>query len=91
MVMHGPGDDPSSFGGIRSAALRKARPPSQGGDEAAYLAAFLSVRKKAMKAEEAHEDTSRVDTAQLVFLTAGNFDLKTPLEWKVYGDPYRIG
>ncbi len=91
MVMHGPGDDPSSFGGIRSAALRRADPPSLGGDETAYLTAFLTERKKAMRAEEAHEDTSRVDTAQLVFLEAGNLDLTTPLEWHVYGDPYRIG
>ena len=91
MVMHGPGSDPASFGGIRAAALRRATPPSQGGDEVAYLNAFLDVRKKAMKAEEAHEDTSRVDDAQRVFLDAGNLDLDTPLVWKVYGDSYRIG
>jgi len=90
MVMHGPGDDPSSFGGIRAAALRKAAPPSMGGDETAYLTAFLAVRKKAMRAEEAHEDTTRVDTEQLVFLRAGTLDLSTPLVWHVYGDPYRI-
>lgn len=41
--MHGPGDDPASFGGIRAAAIAKARPPSQGGDEVAYLNAFLDV------------------------------------------------
>jgi len=91
MVMHGPGSDPASFGGIRAAALRRATPPSQGGDEVKYLNAFLDVRKKAMKAEEAHEDTSRVDDAQRVFLAAGNLDLDTPLVWKVYGDSYRIG
>jgi chitosanase len=43
-----------------------------------------------MKQEEAHADTSRVDTEQLVFLNAGNFDLHTPLKWKVYGDSYTI-
>jgi chitosanase len=43
-----------------------------------------------MKREEAHSDTSRVDTEQRVFLRAGNFDLNPPLRWKVYGDPYSI-
>lgn len=43
-----------------------------------------------MKTEEAHSDTSRVDTEQLVFLNAKNFDLNPPLKWKVYGDSYSI-
>ncbi|SEK61567.1 chitosanase [Nonomuraea pusilla] len=90
IVMHGDGGDPESFGAIRRNALKKAKPPAQGGDETAYLNAFLDARKKAMQAEEAHEDTSRVDTAQRVFLKKGNLDLDPPLSWKVYGDPYRI-
>ncbi|MEV7804828.1 chitosanase [Microbispora sp. NPDC088329] len=90
MVMHGPGTDPVSFGGIRKAAMRKARTPAQGGDEVAYLDAFLDARKAAMKTEEAHGDTSRVDTAQRVFLRDGNLDLDPPLRWKVYGDDYEI-
>ncbi|WP_301258513.1 chitosanase [Eleftheria terrae] len=90
IVMHGPGNDSVSFGGIRKKALRKAKPPSQGGNEVDYLNAFLDARVAAMKTEEAHSDTSRVDTAQRVFLRKGNLDLKTPLEWKVYGDSFRI-
>ncbi len=90
MVMHGPGGDKLSFGGIRKAALAKARTPVQGGDEVAYLNAFLDARKAAMKAEEAHEDTTRVDTMQRVFLRNGNLDLEPPLKWKVYGDSYTI-
>lgn len=90
IVMHGPGADRLSFGGIRKAALAKARPPARGGDEVRYLNAFLDARKKAMRAEEAHEDTSRVDTMQRVFLRNGNLDLEPPLKWKVYGDPYTI-
>jgi chitosanase len=43
-----------------------------------------------MKLEEAHSDTSRVDTAQRVFLNQGNLDLNTPLRWKVYGEAYSI-
>ncbi|SEG91074.1 chitosanase [Nonomuraea solani] len=90
MVMHGPGADKMSFGGIRKAALAKAKTPAQGGDEVTYLNAFLDVRKAAMKAEEAHEDTTRVDTMQRVFLKNGNLDLNPPLTWKVYGDRYTI-
>jgi len=33
IVMHGPGSDSTSFGGIRKRALSKAKPPSQGGSE----------------------------------------------------------
>ncbi|NUP81427.1 MAG: chitosanase [Nonomuraea sp.] len=90
MVMHGPGADKLSFGGIRKAALAKATPPARGGDETAYLDAFLDARKAAMKAEDAHEDTTRVDTMQRVFLRKGNLDLDPPLTWKVYGDKYTI-
>ncbi|GHH75061.1 chitosanase [Kitasatospora indigofera] len=90
IVMHGPGTDAVSFGGIRKAAMKKAKTPAQGGDEATYLNAFLDARKAAMKTEEAHSDTSRVDTEQRVFLNAKNFDLNPPLKWKVYGDSYAI-
>ncbi|GAA1304773.1 chitosanase [Planotetraspora silvatica] len=90
MVMHGPGEDSVSFGGIRKTAMKKAKTPAQGGDEVTYLNAFLDARKAAMKTEEAHSDTSRVDTAQRVFLKAGNLDLNPPLKWKVYGDSYSI-
>jgi chitosanase len=88
--MHGPGSDGDSFGGIRAAAMKKAKTPAQGGSEVTYLNAFLDARKVAMKHEEAHSDTSRVDTEQRVFLKAGNLDLDPPLHWKVYGDSYSI-
>jgi hypothetical protein len=81
LVMHGPGSDPLSFGGIRAAALRKAEPPSQGGDETAYLNAFLDARKAAMQADPSHQDTSRVDTEQRPFPQAGNLSLNPPLHW----------
>lgn len=90
MVMHGPGGDPESFGGIRTAAHAEARPPSKGGDQVAYLNAFLDVRVKVMELEDAHSDTSRVDDAQRVFLRAGNLNLTPPLHWSVYGDAYAI-
>lgn len=91
IVMHGDGGDATSFSSIRRRALRSAKPPAQGGNETTYLDAFLDARVWAMKQEEAHSDTSRVDTAQRVFLRRGNLDLNPPLDWKVYGDSYHIG
>jgi chitosanase len=90
IVMHGPGNDSVSFGGIRKTAMKKAKTPAQGGNETTYLNAFLDARKAAMLTEEAHSDTSRVDTEQRVFLKAGDLDLNPPLSWKTYGDPYTI-
>ena len=91
IVMHGDGGDATSFSSIRRRALRQAEPPAQGGNETTYLNAFLDARVWAMKQEEAHSDTSRVDTEQRVFLRQGNLDLNPPLDWKVYGDSYHIG
>ena len=90
IVMHGDGSDSTSFRNIRKRALTNAKPPSQGGNETTWLNAFLDARVWAMKQEEAHSDTSRVDTAQRVFLRNGNLDLNTPLNWKVYGDSFSI-
>ncbi|MBT0772577.1 chitosanase [Kineosporia sp. J2-2] len=84
IVMHGPGEDDVSFGGIRRTALEQAAPPSEGGDETAYLNAFLDARKAAMLTEEAHSETGRVDTEQRKFLREGNLDLDPPLRWTVY-------
>ncbi|MFH8466265.1 chitosanase [Streptomyces sp. NPDC017991] len=89
IVMHGNGGDSTSFGSIRDRALGRARPPAQGGDEVTYLNAFLDARVWAMKQEEAHSDTSRVDTAQRVFVR--NRNLNPPLDWQVYGDSFHIG
>jgi chitosanase len=85
-VMHGY----EGMRAIRSRALRKAKPPAQGGGERAWLTAFLNERVIEMKKEEAHSDTSRVDTAQRRFLANGNFDLNTPLDFAVYGDDFHI-
>ncbi|MFD7312495.1 chitosanase [Streptomyces sp. NPDC056730] len=91
IVMHGDGGDSTSFSSIRKRALAKAKTPAQGGNQTTYLHAFLDARVWAMKQEEAHEDTSRVDTAQRVFLNKGNLNLDPPLDWKVYGDSFHIG
>ncbi|WP_433297685.1 chitosanase [Actinoplanes sp. CA-030573] len=85
-IMHGV----SGLRGIRQRALTTARSPAQGGDEIAYLNTFLNARVAEMRTEEAHSDTTRVDTAQRLFLRHSNLDLTGPLSWKVYGDTYRI-
>ncbi|GGM58193.1 chitosanase [Microbacterium saperdae] len=86
MVMHGD----SGFADVRAQAREVEAAPANGGDERDYLSAFLDARVVEMKKEEAHEDTSRVDTAQRVFLDAGNLSLDPPLRWSVYGDPFEI-
>ncbi|MFD7641567.1 chitosanase [Kitasatospora sp. NPDC059795] len=86
LVVHGP----VGFATIRTAALGKARTPATGGDETAFLNAFLDARKAYMLAADPNRNTSRIDTAQRVFLQAGNLDLRPPLNWKVYGDSYTI-
>ena len=75
---------------VRSRAMKKSKTPAQGGDEKKYLSAFLDERVVEMKKEEAHSDVSRIETAQRVWLKAGNLNLNTPLSWKVYGDSYGI-
>ena len=90
MVMHGPGDDADSFGSIRLAAIRMEKPPSDGGDEASFLNAFLDARVAAMKREQAHSDVSRVETMERAFVKQSNWTLRPPLEFSVYGDRYRV-
>ncbi|MGH3803951.1 MAG: chitosanase [Pseudonocardiaceae bacterium] len=63
IVVHGP----NGFGSIRRAAARRLRAPARGGDERAYLDAFLDLRTAVMKAEPAHTDLSRI-VAQRTFL-----------------------
>ncbi|GGT50241.1 chitosanase [Streptomyces atratus] len=91
-VMHGYGDTDGTVGfrTIRREALAAAAPPARGGDEAAYLNAFLDARVAAIRKEPSHSDTSRIETAQRVFVREGRLGLETPLRWRVYGDGYRI-
>ncbi|MFD4627284.1 chitosanase [Streptomyces sp. NPDC058475] len=90
MVMHGPGTGTGGFYDLRTRAMAQADTPAEGGSEKVYLDAFLDIRRAAMKSTDAHRDTTRIDTAQREFLYAGNLDLRTPLEWKVYGETYKV-
>jgi chitosanase len=91
-VMHGAGDAEGNVGfrTMRRQALDAERSPAQGGDEAAYLDAFLDARVAAIRKEPSHTDTGRVETEQRVFLREGRFGLETPLRWRVYDDSYVI-
>ena len=76
--------------GVRDRALAAAGTPSAGGDETAYLDAFLDERVVEMRKEAAHENVDRVELAQRRFLREGNLGLAPPLRWSVYGDDYEI-
>lgn len=89
IVVHGPGADKSSFGGIRRRAKQLAKTPSQGGNQARYLRAFLKARTRVMKQETAHKDLSRLEV-QRQFIKDGNYQLKRPLHWRMYGDRYQL-
>ena len=75
---------------VRRHARARADTPADGGDEAAYLQAFLTARIAFMRREQAHQDVTRITTAQQVFLDAGNLGLRLPLHWSVYGDAYGL-
>lgn len=89
LVVHGSGDSEDSFEAIRNAALKKEKTPSAGGDEAAFLTAFLDARVPVMQMEAAHFDLSRLD-AQRKFLSEENFSLALPLEWMMYGESFSL-
>ncbi|MGW0792169.1 chitosanase [Streptomyces sp. NPDC002911] len=90
MVLHGPGIESNGFYGIRDAAMATADTAAEGGDEKAYLNAFLDEGRSAIRARKVQRDTSRIDTAQRVFLREDNLELKKPLVWQVYGETFRI-
>lgn len=89
IVVHGPGNDATSFGGIRQAAHQRAKTPAQGGSTKSYLRTFLTVRAHIMREESAHHDLSRLIT-QWQFVCDGKDQLQLPLVWKMYGDSYQL-
>lgn len=89
IVMHGSGDDPTDFHGIRTNTLAKATPPSQGGDETAYLRAFLETRRAAMLTEPGHQNVSRIDALRTI-LDSENMTLKLPISYTANQTPRTI-
>ncbi|QXE01475.1 chitosanase [Terribacillus sp. DMT04] len=90
LVVHGPGEDLESFNGIRKKALQNSNAPSEAGNEAEYLKAFLKARTKIMLQEEAHEDLSRIHFQEQL-IDEGNYELELPVRWEMYGDAFRLG
>ena len=76
---------------VRNRAVARAATPATGGDEVTYLSGFLDERDVEILKDPANSGVSRVETEQRRFLAEGNLDLHLPLEWAVYGDPFRIG
>lgn len=94
-IMHGLGSARGIGGerglaGIREQARARAKPPREGGDESAYLDALLDARVTQMRGTRAHQDVSRVETAQRRFLREDNICLRLPLSWSVYGKPFSV-
>ena len=89
LVVHVSGDGDDCFEAIRSAALDKEKAPSDGGDETAFLTAFLDARVPVMQMEAAHTDLSRLN-AQRKFLSEQNLNLSLPLEWTMYGEEFSL-
>ena len=89
LVVHGSGDSEDSFEAIRDNTLEKEKAPSDGGNETAFLTAFLDTRVPVMQLEAAHSDLSRLN-AQRKFLSEKNFDLTLPLEWSMYGEAFSL-
>ncbi|GAT73785.1 alkaline phosphatase [Microbacterium sp. HM58-2] len=86
-VMHGE----SGLDEIRAKTIARAKTPAAGGSETAYLQAWMDVRHQVMKdGGPEWDDTSRVDTAQRLFLNAGNLNLDPPLNWTMYGEAFSI-
>ena len=67
----------SGLRAIRAAALRATPSPVLGGDETAYLSAFLDA--------QVDQAQGGVDGEQRALLRAGNLDLDTPLTWQADG------
>lgn len=86
MIQHGSG----GFETIRTAALLTALPPADGGDETAWLQAWLDSRESYMTQEVSDITATRVTTAQQGLLDAGELELRAPLAWEIYGDRFNI-
>ncbi|MEV3992891.1 chitosanase [Streptomyces sp. NPDC049837] len=89
MVFHGPGIDKNGFYEIRERVRAAQKTKAEGGEEKAYLNAFLDECRKVMTESKSAQDTSRIDTTQRAFLRDGNLTLKTPLVWQMYGETFR--
>jgi hypothetical protein len=64
-------------------------PPGQGGNEAAWLNAFLDAREAVLTSWGDAPVDGRVPMFRAL-ITSGNFALTTPFSWSVYGDSFTM-
>ena len=76
--------------GVRARALARAATPAAGGDETAYLDAFLDERVVEMHKEAAHDDVVADRDRAAALPARGQPRPDAPLRWAVYGDDYAI-
>ncbi len=90
LVNHGVGDDAESYGGIIAAARASAnKPPSAGGNEAAYLTRILDIRDAVLQSWGDFQVEGR-STIYRALMAANKLTLQAPFSWSVYGDPFTI-
>ncbi|MGW0930707.1 chitosanase [Streptomyces sp. NPDC002644] len=88
LVNHGPGNDPESYGGIVAAARAStAKPPSQGGSEAAYLTKLCDLRDAVLQGWGDFQSDGR-STIFRHLITVGNLTLTGNVTFSVYGSTY---
>lgn len=90
LVNHGPGNDSESYGGIIAAArASSSKPPSQGGNESAYLTKICDLRDQVLQGWGDYQANGRSGIFRGL-ISAGKFSLITPFSWSVYGDSYTM-
>ena len=91
-ILNGYGGNPSLLHDV-AAAKQAAQTPAQGGDETTYLKAFAAAYRASILADPGHASdgsVGRVDTMWGPLVNAGNFELRTPLHWSMYGQAFDI-
>lgn len=90
LVNHGIGNNAQSYGGIIAAARASAsKPPSQGGDEAAYLTELCDLRDAVLIGWGDYQEDGRSHMFRGL-IDGGHLDLLGPVSFSVYGTPYTI-
>lgn len=90
LVNHGVGDDAESYGGIIAAARAStSKPPSAGGNQAAYLTKILDLRDAVLQSWGDFQTDGR-SSIYRALITANKLTLLAPFSWSVYGDPYTM-
>jgi chitosanase len=91
-ILDGYGGDPSLLRDVAT-AQHAAMTPARGGDERTYLKAFVAAYRASILADPGHAadgSVGRADTMWGPLVTAGNFELHTPLHWAMYGQGFDI-